>query len=104
MPSSICYWRSWSPQVAYFLAVSLRLKGKLVGVIGVADLIFFTTCVSVMRRLGWPETPMLVVPLLGILSALMVGLFAGLTPAPPFLAAAVIAYARSSMEQDPCRN
>jgi hypothetical protein len=89
-----------------FLAVSIQLKGKLVPVIGVSDLMFFTVCVSAVRSLGWPETPALVVPLLGILSALGVGLFAGFTPALPFLAAAVLlySYASRSMEQDPCRS
>ena len=77
-----------------FLALSLRLKGRLVGVIGVADLMFFTVCVTAMRRLGWPGPASLVIPLLGILTALAVGLVAGLTPALPFLAAAVILYAR----------
>ena len=90
----------------HFLALSIRLKGKLVPVIGVSDLMFFTICASTMRRLGWPETPVLVVPLLGILSALGVGLFAGFTPALPFLAAAVIlyTYASPSMAQHPCRS
>lgn len=89
-----------------FLAVSFRLRGELVGVIGVGDLMFFTVCVSVMRRLGWPETAALVVPLLGILSALGVGLITGLTPALPFLAVAVIlyAYASSSMQRSPCHS
>jgi hypothetical protein len=42
-----------------FLAVSIQLKGKLVPVIGVSDLMFFTVCVSAVRSLGWPETPSL---------------------------------------------
>lgn len=87
------------------LSVSFRLKGELIGVIGVGDLLLFTVCVSVARRLGWPETAALLVPLLGILSALGVGLFAGLTPALPFLAAAVIAYtyASGTIQRIPCR-
>ena len=89
-----------------FLAVSIRLKRTLVPIIGVSDLMFFTVCVGAMRRLGWPETPALAVPLLGLLSALGVGLFAGFTPALPFLAAAVIlyAYASPSMAQRLCRS
>lgn len=89
-----------------FLAISFRWKGEIVGVIGVGDLMFFTACVCIMRRLGWPETPVLFVPLLGILSALGVGLFAGMTPAIPFLAIAVIvyAYASSSMQRKPCHS
>lgn len=88
-----------------FLAVSIRLKGRLAPVIGVTDLMFFTTCVSVGRRLGWPEAPALVVPLVGLLSALGVGLFAGFTPGLPFLAAAVLlyAYASHSLQHEPCR-
>jgi hypothetical protein len=76
-----------------FLAISFRWKGQLVSVMGVSDLMFFALCACAMRRFGWPETPVLAVPLLGILSALAVGLFAGLTPALPFLAAAVLLYA-----------
>ncbi len=89
----------------HFLAVSIRLKGKLVPVIGVSDLMFFTVCAGTLRGLGRPETPVLLVPLVGILSALGVGLFAGFTPALPFLAAAVIlyAYASPSTQPDPCR-
>ena len=82
--------------VLQFLTISLRLRERLVPVIGVGDLMFFTTVVSVVRRLGWPETPALVVPLTGILSALGVGLWAGFTPALPFLAGAVWWYTRSS--------
>lgn len=89
-----------------FLAVSFRLKGTLVPVIGVADLMFFTVCVCVTRRSGWPETPAWVVPLIGISSALGVGLFVGLTPALPFLAAAVVlyAYARPLMQSNRYRS
>jgi hypothetical protein len=76
--------------VIQFLAVSLRLKGSVVPVIGVGDLMFFTVVVSVARRLGWPETRAFVVPLAGILSALGVGLVVGFTPALPFLAGAVL--------------
>ena len=77
-----------------FLVISLRVKEKLVPVIGVGDLMFFTAVVSVVRRLGWPEIPALTVPLAGILSALAVGFFAGFTPALPFLAASVLLYAK----------
>jgi hypothetical protein len=89
-----------------FLAVSFRWKGEIIGVIGVSDLMFFTVCISVMRRLSWPETAVFVVPLLGILSALGVGLAVGLTPAIPFLAAAVIVYAyiSSSLQRSPCHS
>jgi uncharacterized membrane protein YhhN len=82
------------------------LKKTLVPIIGVSDLMFFTICAGAMRRLGSPETPALAVPLLGLLSALGVGLFAGFTPALPFLAAAVIlyAYASPSMAQRPCHS
>jgi hypothetical protein len=91
--------------VLQFLAVSLRLQGRLVAVIGGADLMFFTACVSALRRLGWPETPALVVPLVALLTALGVGLFAGFTPALPFLAAAVLlyAYAPHPWQQRPCQ-
>jgi hypothetical protein len=91
--------------VLQFLVISLRLKGRLVGVIGVGDLMLFTTVVSVVRRLGWTETSAFLVPAAGILSALGVGLFAGFTPGLPFLAGAVLLYAyRSrSFEHEPCR-
>lgn len=86
------------------LSVSFRLRGELIGVIGVGDLFVFTVCVSVGRRLGWPKAAALLVPLLGILSALGVGLFSGLTPALPFLAAAVIVYtyASATIQRIPC--
>jgi hypothetical protein len=79
-----------------FLAVCIRLRGMILAVIGAGDLMFFTVCVSVTRRSGWPERAALAVPLLGLLCALGVGLFAGLTPAIPFLAAAVGLYACAS--------
>ena len=82
--------------VLQFLCVSMRIKQRLVGVIGVTDLIFFTTCVSVTRRLGWPEPWALIVPLLGLLSALGLGLLIGPTPALPFLATAVLLYSYGS--------
>ncbi len=75
-----------------FLAICFRWKRQLVSVIGVSDLMFFTTCGCALRRFGRPETAVLAVPLVGLLSALAVGLFAGLTPALPFLAAAVLLY------------
>ena len=91
--------------VLQFLAISLRLKERFVPVIGVSDLMFFTASVSVVRRLGWPETSALMVPLVALLSALGVGLFAGFTPALPFLAAAVLLYAYGSnaLKHEPCR-
>jgi hypothetical protein len=73
-----------------FLAVSLELKGRLVPVIGVGDLMFFAAVVSVVRRLGWSEASAFAAPLAGILAALGVGLFTGFTPALPFLAVAVL--------------
>ena len=92
------------PLLQYF-AVSIWWKGTLVPVIGEGDLVFFTASATVMRRLGWPETPALLVPLTGLLAALGVGLFAGFTPALPFLAAAVILYAWVSplAKHQPCR-
>jgi hypothetical protein len=89
-----------------FLAICFRWKGELVGVVGVGDLFFFTVCVDVMRRLGRPEAAVLLVPLLGILSALALGLFIGVTPAIPFLAAAVIlyTYVSSSLQREPCHS
>jgi hypothetical protein len=91
--------------VLQFLAISLRLKERLVPVIGVGDLMFFATVVSVVRRLGWSETAALLVPLAGILAALGLGLFAGFTPALPFLAGAVLLYAYRSrfLKPEPCR-
>ena len=81
--------------VLQFLAISLRLKGRLVPVIGAGDLMFFAVVVTVVRRLGWSDTTALIVPLAGILSALGVGLYAGFTRALPFLAGAVLWYARN---------
>jgi hypothetical protein len=79
--------------VLQFLVISLRFKQRLVPVIGVGDLMFFATVVSVVRRLGWSETPAFAVPLAGILAALGVGLLTGFTPALPFLAGVVSFYA-----------
>jgi hypothetical protein len=78
-----------------FLAVSLRLHGRLVPVIGISDLMFFTAIVAVGRRLAWPEAAVLGVPLAGLLSALAVGLWSDFTPALPFLAVAVFLYSRA---------
>ncbi len=88
-----------------FLAISIHLKGRLVPVIGVGDLMFFTAVVSVVRRLGWSETAALVVPLAGILAALGVGIATGFTAALPFLAGAVFLYAyrAKSLGHEPCR-
>ena len=94
--------------VLQFLAISFRLRGRLVPVIGVGDLMFFTAVVSAVRRIGWSEISALVVPLAGILSALAVGLFTGFTPALPFLAGAVLLCAhggnRSGLASRPDRN
>lgn len=93
--------------VLQFLAVSLKLQSRLVPVIGVTDLMFFTACVSVLRRAGWPEVSSLLVPLLSLLAALAVGLSAGFTPALPFLALGVVAYAysrRAGSTHQPCRS
>ncbi len=75
-----------------FLAVTVPFKGKPIPVIGVADMLFFAVCVTVTRRLGWPEPPVFLVPLASLLTALGVGLLIGLTPALPFLAVGVFAY------------
>lgn len=75
------------------LALSLRLNGAFIPVIGVGDLMFFTACASAVRRFGWGEMPALLIPLAGILCALALALLARITaPAIPFLAAAVLIY------------
>jgi hypothetical protein len=79
-----------------YLAVSWKLKDRVVPVIGISDLMFFTLAVSVVRRLGWHEMPALLVPLGALLSALVVGLWAGFTPALPFLAAGVLLMSRQA--------
>src|SRR5271165_4696514 len=56
--------------VLQFLAVSIHWNGHVVPVIGVTDLMFFTTCVIAGRRLGWPEAAALAVPLVWLMSAL----------------------------------
>jgi len=91
--------------VLQFLAISIQWKKELVPVIGIGDLMFFAAVVSVVRRFGWSETSTFLVPLAGILSALAVGLLTGLTPALPFLAAAVLLYGRQrhSLSRQPCR-
>lgn len=78
------------------LAICVRLKGTLIPVIGVGDMLFFAVCVLVTRRLGWPEVPVFLVPLAAYLVALAFGLVAGLTPALPFLAVGVFVYVRIS--------
>ena len=92
--------------VLQFLVVSLKLKGAFIPVIGVGDLMFFTAVVSVLRRLRWSEASSFVVPFAGILSALLVGLLTGFTPALPFLAGAVLfyAYALNSRGHQPFRS
>ncbi len=79
-----------------YLVVSVWIKREMFAVIGVTDLIFFTTCVCVTQRLGWPEPWPLITPLVGLLSALGVGLVVGPTPALPFLAAAVLLFGYGS--------
>jgi hypothetical protein len=79
--------------VLQFLAVSIPLKGRIVPIIGVGDLMFFTVCVVTLRRVGWTKTNAFTAPRAGLLSALAVGLWAGFTPALPFVAAAVLLYA-----------
>lgn len=85
--------------VLRFLAVSVRLKGQPIAVIGVADLMFFTACVSTLRRLGRPGIQALLAPLAGLLAALGVGLWTGATPALPFLAVGVLLYAGVTRQQ-----
>lgn len=88
-----------------FLAVSIPLKGKIVPVIGVGDLMFFTVCVAALTRAGWTGAQALAAPLAGLLTALAVGLWAGFTPALPFVAAAVMLGARAvrPTRLEPCR-
>jgi hypothetical protein len=84
-----------------FLAMCIRVRGQLIPVIGVSDLLFFAFCVTVMRRLGWPEAPVLLVPLAAYLLALGAGLAIRFTPAIPWLAVAVILYAYATHRTQP---
>lgn len=84
-----------------FWAMCIRVRGVLVPVIGVADLLFFAFAVTVTRRLGWPETAALLVPLAAYLAALGVAFATRFTPVIPWLAAAVILYAFATHRTQP---
>lgn len=92
--------------VLRYLAVSIQLRGKIIPIIGVGDLMFFTVCVTTLRRMGWTGTKAFAAPVAGLLSALGVGLWAGFTPALPFVAAAVLLSAGLSrtLSHEPCRS
>src|ERR1700690_313233 len=75
-----------------FLAMSIPFQGRVAGIIGVVDLMFFAVCVTVARRLRWPEFAAVLAPLAGLLLALGIGLRFGPTPALPFLAGTVLLY------------
>ena len=81
----------WAPLIQ-FLSISIPLRGQIVSVIGIPDLMFLAVCTMVMRRLGCPEASAFLVPLAGLLAALLVGLLSGFTPAIPFLAIAAGIY------------
>jgi hypothetical protein len=79
--------------ILQYLALSIRLKGYLVPVIGFGDLLFFTVCAFSTSRFGWPRAAVFSVPLVGILAALGAALaLVRLVPAIPFIAATVIVY------------
>ncbi|MGD0787946.1 MAG: hypothetical protein ABR898_08165 [Terracidiphilus sp.] len=80
--------------ILQYLALSIRLKGYLVPVIGFGDLLFFTVCAFATSRFGWPRGAVFAAPLAGILAALGLALvFNRPMPAIPFIAGAVIGYA-----------
>ena len=87
--------------ILQYLALSVRLKGYLVPVIGFGDLLFFTVCAFATSRFGWPRAAVFSVPLVGILAALSAALvFVRLVPAIPFIAAAVIGYAYAASPRE----
>ena len=79
--------------ILQYLALSIRMKGYLVPVIGFGDLMFFALCAFVASRFSWPKAAIFAVPFAGILAALGMALASGrLIPAIPLIAATVIAY------------
>lgn len=84
-----------------FWATCIRVRGVLIPVIGLGDLLFFAFSVTVMRRLGWPEGPAFLVPLGAYLVALGAAFATRFTPAIPWLAAAVILYAFATHRTQP---
>jgi hypothetical protein len=75
-----------------YLGIALPLEGRVVLIIGVADLMILATVYFVLRRLGKSGPWMFIAPLIGLLLAVVAGLVFGGVAAIPFIAAATLAY------------
>ncbi len=75
-----------------FLSVSIPLNSKVIPIIGLGDLVVISSIYVGLIRLGYPRWESSLVPLVGLLLALMVGLAIGGVSALPFIAGIVISY------------
>lgn len=75
-----------------FLTISIPLKGKIVPLVGLGDLLIMGAIFYVLLKLKYPGWQCLLVPLAGLLLAVVVGLITGGVFGLPFIAAAVIAF------------
>jgi len=75
-----------------YLSISIPLGIQIQPILGIGDVMALASTYSALIQLRYPPLWIVLVPLAGLLTALAVGLAIGGISAPPFLAAAVIAY------------
>jgi len=75
-----------------YLSISIPLGIQIQPILGIGDVMALASTYSALIQLRYPPLWIFLVPLAGLLTALAVGLAIGGISAPPFLAAAVIAY------------
>jgi hypothetical protein len=80
-----------SDLLRYFV-VSMPIDGRTVPLVGIGDFFILSAIYFALMRLGYEKSQILLVPLLGLLLAIIVGLQVGGIFAIPFIAATTIAY------------
>lgn len=75
-----------------YLCISLRYEGGVLPVVGIGDLIIIAAIFRALSMLKYPSWQSFLIPLTGLMVALLVGLATGGIYAIPFISAAVIVF------------
>lgn len=82
---SQAYHKSGS-ELMLLLSISFQMENRIQQIIGIGDLTILAAIFYSLHRLGYRATTALVAPLLGLLTALVIGLFTGGVFGIPFIA------------------
>jgi len=88
----ISNYQSGGSLLLHYLSISIPVGSKIIPIVGIGDFIIVGAIFYSLKRLNYTNTECFLVPTIGLLIALVVGLIVGGIYAVPFIATAVIVF------------